>query len=211
MLQVFNATRPPLSYWVRGLTLDQYNNVYLVDAELNRVVKWAPNGTQLYSYTAQLRYPSDVAVDAAGNVFVVDEDKNRVVQFLNNGSQVATFTTSNPTLSYPTGIVVDPKSGYLYVGDRENYRVVVISPITGALLAVISPPGIPMCPEHMAMDTAGNLYVCDLCADRLIVFQLSTSPPQWIAPLPAPHRRAVECRVDHWRGSSSAACWVARC
>ena len=181
VLQVFNTTRPPLSWWLRGVAVDAARNVYLVDADLNRVVKWAPNGTHLYSYTGQLRYPSDVAVDAGGDVWVADYERNRVVRFLNNGSQVATFTTSNPTLSYPEGLVIDPRTGYLYIADTDNSRIAVLSPTTGALLATIaSPGGVPMCPFRMAMNGVGDLLVTDVCGDRLLVFQLSTSSLHWI-------------------------------
>ena len=185
VVQVFNTTRPPLSSWVRGLTLDMANNVYLVDSELNRVVKFAPNGTHLYSYTSSMELPADVAVGADGTVYVIDEYKERIVVFANNGTKLTAFTTSNPTLSYPGGIVVQPGTGNIVVADDGNNRIVMLSP-AGAMLAVIVPPGALMCPEHMSFSAKGDLYVADVCGDRILVFQLSTSSPNWIAPASIP-------------------------
>ena len=185
LLQIFNTTRPPLSNWVRGLALDQDFNLLLCDAELNRVVLFSPNGTHLYSYTASMELPADVAVGADGSVYVVDEMKERVVKIAKNGTKLTTFTTSNPALSYPTGIIVDATTGNLFVADAGNGRIVILSP-AGALLAVIGSPNTPMCPEHMTLSAKGDLYVADECGDRIIIFQLSTSPPHWIVPAATP-------------------------
>ena len=87
------------------------------------------------------------------------------VKFLNNGSLVGSYT-ANPSLTYPEGLLIDPNTGFIYVADEGNGRVVILDPTTGATLATIAPTGVPMCPYRLAMNKAGDLLVTDPCADR---------------------------------------------
>jgi DNA-binding beta-propeller fold protein YncE len=91
------------------------------------------------------------------------------------------------SICFPDSVAVDD-GGNVYVADNSNHRVLVyFSPLTTDKLAdlVIGQPDFTtvgcntggvsassLCfPEHLALDTAGNLYVADQLNHRVLVFQ----------------------------------------
>jgi sugar lactone lactonase YvrE len=87
---------------------------------------------------ARLSAPSDVALDASGNIYVADQNNNRVRRIGING--IITTVAGNGGFGYtgdavlatitrlasPTGIDVD-KAGNIYIADRYNYRVRMVT------------------------------------------------------------------------------------
>lgn len=74
-----------------GITVDQYENIYIADSSQHRVLKIDTlgnisiiAGTGVAGYSdgkateSQLKYPSDVAVDQSGNIFIADLGNHRI-------------------------------------------------------------------------------------------------------------------------------------
>jgi sugar lactone lactonase YvrE len=183
-----------------GLAVDSNNNLYIADRQNNRIRKVtssgiittvAGNGNFGFSgdsssaTSAQLEYPSDVAVDPTGNIYIADAGNLRIREVtggnINTIAGIGTqgFTPSGaPGLAQfwlPSSIAVDSHSN-IYVLDKGNNRISKIS--TGAISIVVGggsvigdggPPGTAQLgyPTGIATDTAGNLYIADLINQRV--------------------------------------------
>lgn len=154
------ATAASLAFPI-GITVDTAGNLYIADGNNNRVREVTPrgiistiagNGTGAFAgdggpaISASINIPSDVAVDAAGNLYIADAGNNRVREVSPTGIITTIAGTDNngysgdggpPTeamLNFPWGLAVNP-AGAVYIGDRVNSRIRVVSPA-----AVTVPP-----------------------------------------------------------------------
>jgi len=142
-----------------GVAVDSNNNVYIADTHNNRVREVVAStgvintiaGTGVAGYfgdgaaatSAQLNYPTAVAVDSAGNVYIADTNNNRIreiksgtistvagdgEQFFSGDGGLATAAG----LDSPNGIAVDSALN-LYIGDTHNQRVRLVTFSTGII------------------------------------------------------------------------------
>ena len=150
---------------------DALGNIYVVNGALNVVRKIAPDGTVTtfagtgtagYSgdggpaASARLNFPSDVAVAPDGTVFISDSN-NHVIRRVDPSGQISTYagtgvagppdddvTPSACAFHRPSGIELDA-AGNLFVCDRENSVIRVITAATPAGLEVpIAPYVLPL-------------------------------------------------------------------
>jgi hypothetical protein len=136
--------------------------------------------------SANLSYPSGVAVDSAGNVDVAHTSHNRIrkvstsgtiVTVAGPGSTNGTLGDGGPatsaTLSIPASIALDP-SGNLYIADTGHHRIRKVSPdgtITtvagnGSASGALGDGGAATSatlslPAGIALDAQGNLFIAD--------------------------------------------------
>ena len=139
---------------------------------------------------AQLRYPSDVAVDGAGNLYIADANNSRIRKVDSEGviSTVAGNGThgfsgdrgpaTEAQLNGPNGVAVDG-SGNLYIADTPNHRIRkvdsagVITTVAGDGRQGDSGDGGAATaaqlryPRGVALDRAGNLYIADTPNHRI--------------------------------------------
>ena len=188
-----------------GVAMDPAGNLFIADVANNRVrtvdtagtiTTVAGSGAFGFSgdggpaTTAQLFYPSGVAVDPAGNLFVADVENHRIRKVDAAGTITTVAGTgtggfggdngqaASAQLRYPSGVAVDP-AGDLFVGDTGNNRIRMVDAAgtvttvagtgtfgfggdggaaTGAQLS--SPSGV-------AMDRDGNLFIADAGNNRI--------------------------------------------
>lgn len=146
-----------------GLLLDNGNNLYVADAQNNRVLVF-PGG----STTATQVY-------GQGGAF--------------NSSNVNHGSLGSDSLSGPSGLALD-SGGNLYVADANNNRALFFP--TGSTLATrvygqndsfitnsANPGGISAntldLPEDVALDSGGNLYITDSANNRVLFFPGSST------------------------------------
>jgi uncharacterized protein (TIGR03437 family) len=129
-----------------GLALDSAGNLYIADADNNRVrevtglnIKTiAGKSTGGFSgdggpaSAALLSYPTGVLVDSKGNLYIADQSNDRI-RLINTALTISTFAGANH-----------------FAGDSGS--------ATSALLNL---------PSHALMDASGNLYISDSMNNRI--------------------------------------------
>ena len=189
----------------RGLALDSAGNLYIADEDNHSVRKVdasgdistvAGTGTQGFSgdggmaISAQLRFPSNVALDSAGNLYIADSINHRIrrVDASGNISTIAGTGTqgfsgdggpaSSAQLAGPYGLALD-SAGNLYIAEYANHRIRKvdasgdISTIAGTGALSFGGDGGPASsaqfnfPVGVALDGAGNLYIADESNHRI--------------------------------------------
>jgi sugar lactone lactonase YvrE len=137
--------------WHGRVALDASGNIYIVDnynclirkvtASTGIITTVVGNGTCGYSgdggaaLSAQLAYPTALALDASGNLYIADQGNNRIRQVTVSTGIISTVA-GNGTEGYsgdggaaisaefdwPEGIALD-SSGKLYIADTNNNRI----------------------------------------------------------------------------------------
>jgi len=157
-----------------GIAVDAAGNIYIADSANNCVREISGgiittvagtgtpgyNGDNILASSAQLYYPSDVAVDSAGNLYIADSG-NGLIREVTNG---LIRSVANPILA--GGIAVD-SSGNVYITTGSK----VLKASNGALTTVAgggtvggngSASGAQLnSPKGVAVDSAGNVYIAD--------------------------------------------------
>ncbi len=137
-----------------GLTVDESNNLYIVDAQNHRIRKVSPEGiiSDLAGFgttysdgayadgtgsDARFNIPVDVVVDSSGNLYVTDSGNHAIRKITQQGvvttlagSGEAGFqegTGTEAAFNTPVGIAIDSENN-LYVTDRSNSRIRKITP-----------------------------------------------------------------------------------
>ena len=183
-------------YFPFGVAVDGGGNVYVADANNNRIRKVTSGGivTTLAGSTqgsadgtgnaAQFYFPSGVAVDGSGNVYVADSANHRirkitsggVVTTLAGGTQgFADGTGAAAQFSYPYYVAVDG-SDNVYVADSANHRIRkitsggVVTTLAGGTQGFADGTGAAAqfnTPFGVAVDGSGNIYIADQSNERI--------------------------------------------
>jgi len=178
---------------------DTYNQrIRRIDGATGRITTVAGNGARGYSgdggpaTSAELNYPTGVAVDSSGNVFIADTFNNRVRR-VNSVTGVITTVAGNGTadffgdgfiatgaaLNSPDAVAVD-STGNLFIADTSNGRIRRVSAATGVITTVagsgwsgFSGDGGPATmarfniPRGVAVDGSGNVFIADMANHRV--------------------------------------------
>jgi len=190
------------------VALDTTRNLYIADTDNNRIRKVdhatgtittvAGNGTQGFSgdggpaTSAQLHYPSGVALDTAGNLYIADVGNTRVRKVDHATRRITTFAgngtvgdsgdggpATSAQLISPSSLAVDT-AGNLYIGDSNTNRIRKVDHVTATINTVAgngtygySGDGGPATsaslsnPVGVAVDTARNLYISESNSNRV--------------------------------------------
>ncbi|MCY2990866.1 MAG: dockerin type I domain-containing protein [Planctomycetota bacterium] len=141
---------------------------------------------------ASLFCPTGVAVDSVGNIFIADNGNNRVRE-VDHATGLITTVAGAGTDGYsgdggpaaaasfrgPTGVTVD-SAGNLFIVDFNNNRIREVDHATGAITTVAgngtygysgdggqATAASLYCPEGVAVDPAGNLFIADFYNNRI--------------------------------------------
>jgi len=191
-----------------GLAVDAVGNVYVADPAAHKIFKissggvvsdFAGSGTpgfaNLTGSNAQFDRPVDVAIDAAGqNLYVADELNHRIRKITIPGGVVSTVAGSGVAgfannsvatdgkLLFPSGVAVSADGTKVYVADRGNHRIRLI---TGGELSTLAGDGTPGFvngalltarfnnPTGVAVGALGKIYVADRDNHRVRVVTAS--------------------------------------
>jgi sugar lactone lactonase YvrE len=189
-----------------GLAVDAQRNVYIADTFSHRVRKVAPDGTITTfagtgrqgffgdggpATSAQLHYPTGLAVDASGNLYIADRNNGRVRKV--SGGTITTVAGSGSVvnrqlgdggpataahLTAPAGLAVD-RQGNVYIADPLDSRVRRVS--AGGMITTFAGTGRPgfsgdagpataarlQSVFGVAVDARGAVYLSELRSHRV--------------------------------------------
>ncbi len=192
------STAPRLT----GIVVDSTGNIYFADGP--RIRRVSPGGiistvagTGLSgtvgdggpAVSAQVVYPSGLAVDSAGNLYFTDSQRVRKIS-VSDGTVNTIAGTGQPgssgdggpaasaKLAEPIGLAFD-SAGNLYIADSGNYRVRKVS--TGGIITTFAGSGTFGSSGDggqaigaklgavygLAVDSAGNVYIADEANNRI--------------------------------------------
>ncbi len=180
-----------------GVAADSQGNVYVADTNTNAIRKISSGGTvTLFAggtlgfadgtgAAAKFKHPVAVATDSSDNVYVGDFDNN-AIRMITPAGVVTTIagslagakgsvdgTGTNARFDGPRGLTVDRATGNLFVTDRNNGTVrlitmpgAVVSTYAGTAGAIGFADGTGAAakfnwPNAPGLDADGNLYVTD--------------------------------------------------
>lgn len=186
-----------------SITFDSSGNLYIADSHNNRVRKVntagiittiAGDGSSGYggdgfpATSAQLWYPTGVAVDKKGNVYIAEEFNNRVRKidasgtittiagtgatgYMAGGFSGDGFAASLAQINSPYGLFVDDV-GNIYLADSYNNRIRkidtsgIINTVVGGGSSGLGDGSLPTdatlnVPIAVSVDASGNMYISD--------------------------------------------------
>src|SRR6185312_16089069 len=171
-----------------GIAVDSSDNIYVADANNNRVQKFNSAGvyqSQFGSFgsgNGQFGNPRDIAVDSSGNIYVTDFGNTRVEKFNSAGvyqSQFGTAGSGNGQFNHPGDIAVD-SSNNIYVADYNNNRVQEFNS-AGVYQSQFGSAGSGNGqfngPFAIAVDSSSNIYVTDSGNSKVEKFSVNSSVP----------------------------------
>lgn len=187
-----------------GIALDNSGNLYIADTNNFRIRKVSSagiittvagtgnccfSGDGATAVSANLYYPSGLAVSPAGALYISDTWNHRV-RMVNTSGIISTIagngtqgysgdggTATSAMLNVPTGVAVDA-SGNVYICDRYNQRVRKISAGLITTIAGIGTAGFSgdgalatsamlNYPMGLTVDASANLYIADTSNNRI--------------------------------------------
>jgi uncharacterized protein (TIGR03437 family) len=184
-----------------GAAVDSVGSLYIADTFNNRIRKVsggvittvAGNGTYGFSgdngsaTSAQLAYPTGVAVGPAGGLYIADSRNDRIRMVSNGvittvaGGGAQDFSVAGPAtsaqLNSPWAIAVNA-GGDLYISDSGNH---VIRKVSNGVIVTVAGTGTPgfggddgpatsaelWYPNGVAVDSAGSLFIADSANNRI--------------------------------------------
>jgi DNA-binding beta-propeller fold protein YncE len=166
-----------------GLTVDNADRVFVVDAVMRRVAVLSPDWKiETYFGDDNLQHPGGIAIDEENRfVYVVDTGAQRVAvfdadsfKFLRNvGGPPKSIGDEDPsTFSKPSNVAVD-REGNVYVSDTMNNRVQIFD-ADGKFISKFGKagdgPGDFARPKGICIDTDGHIWVADASTNRVQIF-----------------------------------------
>ena len=156
------------------ITIDSAGNLYVIDKNTNKIRKITPAGkVTTIGSSAQLSSPHGLTAGNDGHVYIADTNNHRILKINVSTDVVTTLAGSlrNPGSNNGTGTSARFKSpsgltmdaiGNLYVADRLNHRIRVITP--DGVVSTLVGSGLTSFthPYRVAIGPDGHVYVANL-------------------------------------------------
>jgi DNA-binding beta-propeller fold protein YncE len=161
-----------------SLAFHPNGDIYVSDGYVNsRVVRYKKDLTYVQHWGKKGKADSefdiahDVTVDKRGRIYVADRTNDRIQIFDANGKFIGKWTD----LGQPWGVYYASREDSIYMADGNNNRVVKVNldgQIQGVLGGFGKAPGKFDFAHHLAVDSAGSVYVAEIKNWRVQKFAL---------------------------------------
>jgi DNA-binding beta-propeller fold protein YncE len=171
------------------VNFDSKGNVYVSDRDRNDIQKFTLNGTFLMKWgsegnnAGQFNVPYSIEVDPFDNIYVVARGNDRIQKFDENGKFVKQWDRpeningTDQEFASPEDMVVNQKTGVIYITDTGNERVVKLDRNFSYILQWGSVDGKTSSergkfnhPHGIDVDSKGDVYVNELENPRIQKF-----------------------------------------
>ena len=171
------------------INFDSKGYVYVSDRDRNDIQKFTPNGTFLMKWGSegdmpgQFNVPYSIEIDPSDNIYVVDRGNDRIQKFDGNGTFVKQWDRpeningTDQEFGSPEDMVIDQKTGVMYITDTGNERVVKLDRNFSYILEWGSDDGKASNergkfnhPHGIDVDSKGYVYVNELENPRIQKF-----------------------------------------
>jgi copper transport protein len=179
--QIYKIPNP--DFIPSGIAIDKNNNIWLTSAASNEILRFnsqsQPTGnnfTAFYLPSANATSLGITVDDESGQIWIaedigklakIDPTRNyKIVEYSPKGKDNA--------LKDPTGLLIDPVTGEIYISEHEGHSVAVFDPILNRFdkrYTDLDPNGLPF---GMAMDKYGNLWVAEHTINKIAVINPRT-------------------------------------
>jgi copper transport protein len=166
-----------------GIAIDKNNSIWLTSAASNEILRFnsqsqsaANNFTAFYLPSTNATSLGITVDDESGQIWIaenigrlanIDPTMNyKIVEYSPKGKDNA--------LKDPTGLLIDPVTGDIYISEHEGHSVAVFDPILKKFdkrFTDLDPNGLPF---GMAMDKYGNLWVAEHTINKIAVIDPQT-------------------------------------
>ena len=172
--------------WPEGLALARDGSVWCADAFHHRIFGYDAEGSPIGDWgefgdgPGQFNRPSGLAFDQDDNLVVIDSLNHRVQKFTIAGEFISAWGTHGSDagqLNQPWGLTIDGDGAY-YIADWANDRVQKFAPDGECLVRFgsrfaeqgIDDGGSLKSPADVAVDSAGDVYVCNWGHGRVQIY-----------------------------------------
>jgi streptogramin lyase len=166
------------------MAIDKDGNFYVTDTGADRVIKFDQNFIFISEFGSvgdgpgQFDHPHGIDVDSVGNLYVNDAFSPRIQKFTNDGTfikQWGSLGTGNGQFTLPLEHLEVDSTDKVFMVDSENNPRVQLFDTEGNFITKFGEPGSGAgeldVPEHLIVDTQGNVYVVDRGDRTMKVFK----------------------------------------
>lgn len=152
-----------------GMAIDKNDTVWIMSATKNKVLKFEIKNEKFDSINLPNESdPLGIAIDntqgkiwiaeGIGKVSSIDISNNKVTEFAPPG---------NYTMDGPTGIILDPDTGKIFISEHEGYAISVFDPLVKSFKKIqLNHDSLPY---GMAFDKYHNLWLAQHTRDKLAI------------------------------------------
>jgi len=166
------------------MAIDKTGNFYVTDTGADRVIKFDQNFTYISEFGStgdgpgEFEHPHGIGIDSVGNVYVNDGFSPRIQKFTKDGffiKEWGSLGTGNGQFTLPLEHLEVDSTDKVFMVDSESNPRVQLFDTEGNFITKFGEPGSGAgeldVPEHVGIDSQGNVYVVDRGDRTMKVFK----------------------------------------
>src|ERR671923_106621 len=184
---------PNGDFVVSGIAIDNSNRIWLTSITTNSILRFNPETKNFTTFHLPNATATALGItidnEQSGQIWVT-EDAGKIANIdPTNNYKIVEYSPKgrNNTLQDPTGLLVDPVTGDIYISEHEGHTVSVFNPLLKTFnkrYSSLNPNGLPF---GMALDKYGNLWVAEHTINKIAVIDPRTGEHKELdIPSPSP-------------------------
>ena len=152
-----------------SMAIDKNDTIWITSATKNKVLKFDIKNEKFDSISLSDKSdPLGIAIDNTQGKVWIAEGIGKVSSIDMSNNNVTEFApTGNYTMEGPTGIILDPDTGNLFISEHEGYAVSVFDPLVKSFKKInLNHDSLPY---GMAFDKYHNLWLAQHTRDKLAI------------------------------------------